>query len=398
MAKSKTKVVSDGTTEHEFTNDLIKSINATLKETKAYNLQNDESPTEVKRFISTGSLLLDYIISNKKHGGIPEGRLVEISGPESSSKSLIALQILANTQKLGGIAIYLDTENATDKLLLTSLGIDLDKLVYIQPTYIEEVFQIIEHTIKKIKESGTDKPVTVVWDSVAATPPKAELDGDYEQNTMGLGARVIAKGLRKITQFIAENRVTLVFINQLKMKIGVTMYEDPWITPYGKAIPFHASVRLRLTRKKSSDVIDPDTKEYLGIGVKAKVDKNKIAPPYRSCEYTVGFYKGILEHEQIFNALVTLSPIELEIDKKKYLFTADNGAWHKVIIEAQNASSNNLIHELKFRKSDILTVVFKNEEIAKYLDSAIDDILTREYSKQEEASIDDVTEAINADI
>src|SRR3990167_9009303 len=131
--------------EQEFADELIKSLNTSFKERIAFNLDRDvDSPTNVKYYISTGSILLDYIISNKRDGGIPSGRLLEISGENSTGKSLLALQILANTQKMGGLAIYLDTENATDTVLLKSLGIDIDKLVYIQPKYVEEVFEIIE--------------------------------------------------------------------------------------------------------------------------------------------------------------------------------------------------------------------------------------------------------------
>src|SRR3990167_4383239 len=148
MAKKKDTATSVTKSDDEFTGSLIKSINTTLKETRAFNLHSDANPTEEKRFISTRSTLLDYIISNRRDGGIAEGRLTVIQGQESTGKTLIALQILAETQKVGGVAVYLDTENATDTTLLQALGINLKTLVYTQPKYVEEVFEIIEHIIK----------------------------------------------------------------------------------------------------------------------------------------------------------------------------------------------------------------------------------------------------------
>ncbi len=379
MVKKNSNTGVEHNGDDDFTESLIKSINKTIGRPTAYNLNSDESPTHVKRYISTGSTLLNYIISNRRDGGIAEGRLIEICGQESTGKTLIALQILENTQKAGGIAVYLDSENATDVELLKSLDIDVDKLVYLQPKYVEEVFEIIEHIIKKIKETDNDKPITIVWDSVAATPPKTELDGTYEQNTVGLGARSVSKGLRKITQFIGDNRITLVFLNQLKMKIGASLYEDPWITPYGKAIPYHASTRIQLTRKRSSDAKDKDD-DFTGVGVKAKVIKNKISPPFRSCEFTIQFYRGIVEHEQLYRKLIESSPVELEIDGKNYTILAKGGAWHSLKIDGEN---QNEICNFKFRKIDIESKVFNNQKIKKYLDKSLDTVLKKHYSKQD---------------
>tara|TARA_Y100000034_G_scaffold44266_3_gene54214 strand:+ start:5350 stop:6567 length:1218 start_codon:yes stop_codon:yes gene_type:complete len=393
MVKNK-QVVTERvpTGDEEFTSSLIKSINQTLKEKRAFNLNSDDSPTNVKRFISTGSVLLDYIISNRKNGGFPEGRLVEIAGASATGKSFIAIQALAETQKIGGIAVYIDTENATDRDLLGTLGVNIDELVYLQPRTVEDVFKSIEHIIKKIKENDIDRPVTVVWDSVAATPPKAELDGDYDTNTVGLGARRVSQGLRKIIDFIGENRITLIFVNQLKMKIGAGLYEDPWVTPYGKAIPFHASVRLRLTRKRTSDVKEDKTSDadYLGVGVKAKVIKNKICPPFRTCEFTIGFYQGVLEHEQLYDKIVAASPLQWDNDNNTFILNAMKGAWHKAkLTKVLNDNKViELIPEFKFRKKDIASKFFDNENLKSYLPEAIDNILRKEYTKQEVPEFD----------
>ena len=386
MKKRETAATPVQNSDDSFTTSLISSINKAMGRPTAYNLESHDSPTHVKRYIGTGSVLLNYIISNRHDGGVAEGRLIEVCGQESTGKTLIALQILACTQKAGGVAIYLDTENATDVELLRSLGIDTNKLVYLQPKYVEEVFEIIEHIIKKIKETDNDKPITIVWDSVAATPPKTELDGTYEQNTVGLGARAVSKGLRKITQFIGDNRITLVFLNQLKMKIGASLYEDPWITPYGKAIPYHASTRIQLTRKKSSDIKD-DADDIAGVGVKAKIIKNKISPPFRTCEFTIQFYRGIVEHEQLFKKLIESSPIDLALESGDFTLVAKGGAWHSLLI---TSSEGNEIFNQKFRKSEIENKIMKNEDLISYLDCAINAVLKKHYSKQDFPEFPDI--------
>ena len=340
--------------EQEFADELIKSLNTSFKERIAFNLDRDvDSPTNVKYYISTGSILLDYIISNKRDGGIPSGRLIEVAGLESVGKSFVGYQLLAQTQKIGGIAILIDTENSTDKDLLPQLGLDTKKLIYLQPDTVEDVFATIEHTVKKIKENNINKPVTIVWDSVAATPAKAELDAAYDANTMGLGARVVSRSLRKIMKFIGDNNVTLVFINQLRMKLNLmNKYEDPYVTPYGKAIPFHASVRIRLTHDTKTDMVivgDDKSKDFFGVGVKAKIVKNKISPPFRTCTFSIEFYKGVTEHYQIYDKMVQSSPVKFKHDGKEYQFTAKNGKWHEVSVVND---SGDCVYIKKFYKKD----------------------------------------------
>lgn len=205
----------------EFTNDLIKAINKDNGSKVAYNLESDITPTHVKRWISMCSRQLDYIVSNRKNGGLPEGRIIEIFGPPSIGKSHIAAQIAKSTQAMGGIVVYIDTENATSVDNLRALGLDISKrFIYVDCHCTEQVLQIAESTILKAKAMSKDVPVTIIWDSVAASSPKAELEGDYEQNSIGLQARAISKGMRKITGVIADQNVLLVCLNQTRVKIG----------------------------------------------------------------------------------------------------------------------------------------------------------------------------------
>jgi recombination protein RecA len=211
----------------DFTADLIKSLNKESGTRVAYNLSVDESPTHVSRWISTGSIQLDYIIANQSNGGLPEGRIVEIFGPPSIGKSHIATQIAKSTQKLGGIVVYIDTENATSVDNLKNLGVNISKrFIYVDTHCTEEVLSIAERTIIKAKAMDKDVPVTIIWDSVAATSPKAELIGEYDKDSIGLQARAISKGMRKITGVIANEKVLFVCLNQIRSKVGV-LYGDP---------------------------------------------------------------------------------------------------------------------------------------------------------------------------
>jgi recombination protein RecA len=201
---------------------LIKDLNKEFGTRVAYNLSEDEAPTNIKRWIETGSIQLNYAIKNAIGGGYPEGRIIEISGLPSSGKSHLAYHAAAVVQSLGGLVVYIDTENATPLDKLQQMGINVSKrFVYCDTHCTEEVFSIIESTVVKAK-SILDKgiPILVIWDSVAATSPKAELDGDYDQNTMGLQARVISKGMRKLTGVIGQNNVTLLCLNQVRENIG----------------------------------------------------------------------------------------------------------------------------------------------------------------------------------
>ena len=382
MARKKKEIIEEKQAAKsgldDFTSDLIKSLNKERGTRVAYNLSCDDSPTHVNRWISTGSTQLDYIIANQKNGGLPEGRIVEIFGPPSIGKSHIATQIAKSTQKMGGIVVYIDTENATSIENLKALGVDISKrFVYVDTHCTEEVLSIAESTIIKAKAMDKDVPVSIIWDSVAATSPKAELVGDYDKESIGLQARAISKGMRKITGVIANEKVLLVCLNQIRTKVGV-MYGDPTTTPGGHAIPFHSSVRIKLGA--GQQILDGD-KNPIGINVTAKTIKNKVSAPFRSVDFEIHFGKGIVEHEQMFDRLrkfgtATVDGYQIE--------ASGNGAWKNLIVYSPEGE---MIIEKKFYKSDFGQIM-KDPQYKQYVDMLIDTALVKKAVSEEDIDID----------
>ena len=374
MSKAKKK---SGT--KDFTIDLIESLNREHGAKIAYNLAYDVSPTHVKRWISTGSRQLDYIICNRKNGGLPEGRIVEIFGPPSIGKSHVAIQIARSTQHMAGIVVYIDTENATSVENLSALGVDIEKrFVYVDTHCTEEVLSIAEATIMKAKAMDKDVPITIIWDSVAASSPKAELVGDYDKASIGLQARAISKGMRKITGVIGNQNVLFVILNQIRTKIGV-MYGDPTTTPGGKAIPFHSSVRIKLG---AGQTIENKDKEIIGIHVSAKTIKNKVAPPFRTAKFEIHFGVGIREHEQIFDLLrkhgkETIDDYEVHI--------SGTGAWKALTVS--NAKTGEVFKEKKFHKSDFQEVM-NDEFLGSLIEKMLEKVLVQKSQSENEMDVD----------
>jgi len=377
MTKTKKSNKKDDNTQ-DFTDDLIKSLNRDFGSRVAYNLSTDEAPTNVNRWISTGSRGLDYICSNRRNGGLPEGRIIEIFGPPSIGKSHIAIQIAKTTQKLGGIVVYIDTENATSIENLSALGVNVaNRFVYIDTHCTEEVFQVAESTILKVKSMQKDVPVTIIWDSVAGSSPKAELAGDYDKESIGLQARAISKGMRKITGVIGDQNILFICLNQIRMKIGV-MYGDPTTTPGGKAIPFHSSIRIKLGA--GSPIKDGD--DVIGINVTAKTIKNKVSAPFRSCKFQIHFGLGINEAEELFD--VARKGGEHEIDNK-LVEVSGTGAWKLfTVIDSQ---SGEIEIERKFYKKDFCNL-FDDEEVSEWLERLIEIIYVKHISTQDSIDID----------
>ncbi len=251
--------------------------------------------------ISTGAISIDYALGI---GGMPRGRVVEIFGPESSGKTTLALQVIAEAQRSGGMAAFVDAEHALDAAYAQKLGVDLDNLLVSQPDNGEQALEIVEVLIRS---NGVD---VVVVDSVAALVPKAEIEGEMGEAQMGLQARLMSQALRKLTGAVSKSKTCLIFINQLREKIGV-MFGNPETTTGGRALKFYASVRVDIRRIAS--IKDGDL--VVGGRTRVKIVKNKVAPPFREAEFDVMYGEGVSRYGDL---------IDIGVDKR---IIEKSGAW-----------------------------------------------------------------------
>lgn len=290
--------------------------------------------------IPTGSIGLDVALGI---GGYPRGRVVEIFGPESSGKTTLAIHAIAEAQKIGGIAAYIDAEHAFDRIYAEKLGVDLDNLYISQPDNGEQALEITDHLIR----SGAID--IIVIDSVAALTPKAEIEGEMGDSKMGLQARLMSQALRKLTANISRTNTCCIFINQLRDKIGV-MFGNPETTTGGNALKFYASVRLDI--RKISQLKDGE--EATGTRVKVKVVKNKVAPPFKKAEFDIVFGEGISRIGEIIDL-----GVEMNIIKK-------SGSWF---------SYNDI--KLGQGRDSVKQILSEKEELMKEITQKIKDSINK---------------------
>ena len=292
--KKKNQVTQETPQRDELVELLANELNKANKDGGkiAYFLDEQENPAEISDWISTGSSILDLAISNRPHGGLPVGKMVEFNGLEGTGKSLVSAHVVADTQKKGGIAVVIDTENAAAPEFWKSLGVDLSKLLYVQCETVEDIFEKMEQMIGIVRKSNKDRILTIIVDSVAAASTKVELESDHGKDGFATGKSIIiSKAMRKITTMIGRQKVLTVFTNQLRQNLNAMAFGDKYVVSGGKALAYHCSVRVRLNntgKLKKGEVV-------IGNECKAVVIKNRMGPPQRQAAFDIYYDSGIAD-------------------------------------------------------------------------------------------------------
>ena len=376
MAKTKT-IVDEVQVQDDLASVLADNLNKKFKDSNykvAYFLEGDtDAPSDVNEWISTGSTMLDLAISNRPNGGLPVGRIIEITGLEASGKSLLAAHALADTQKKGGLAVYIDTENAISREFLEAIGINLKDMLYVPLDTIEDIFDAIDSIVESVRKNSKNRLVTIVVDSVAGASTKIEMAADYDKDGWATSkAIILSKAMRKITNFVGRERICLIFTNQLRTRLGVS-FGDQWTTSGGKAIAFHSSVRLRLKSvgqiKLAKSASAPEA--VLGITTRAQVVKNRMGPPLRSVDYEIYFDSGIDD----FGSWLTML--------KNYNLVTQAGAWYTYT----NTDTGEII---KFQSKDFKEKLLDDPEMKAQVYKTICDRYIINYRAGETFGIDDV--------
>ena len=363
--EKKTKKPMPSANRDELAQVIADSLNKLNKDSDqvAYFLDGqEETPTDFTDFISTGATMLDIAVSNRPYGGIAVGRITELTGLEGSGKSLVGAQLIANTQKRGGVAVLIDTETAVNPDFFKAVGINMNKLVYVHLSTVEDIFDAITNIIEKVRTGKEkDKLVTIIVDSVAAASTKKEMEADFGKDGYATDkAIIISKAMRKITGLLGRERIALVFTNQLRQKMNAPAFSDPWTTSGGKAIAFHASTRIRLSLIGK---INDSSKNVVGVKVKAVVVKNRLGPPHRVAEFDIYFDRGIDDYGSWLDVL------------KDNGLVKQSGAWYTLVDDTTG-------EELKFQSKDFPKILDEDMDRKESIYQKICDALIMKYKTE----------------
>ena len=379
MAKNKStsKVEFDPKLDRD---DLITSLASELNKNSkdgkvACFLDEHDDPSTVSDWISTGSSILDLAISNRPHGGLPVGRMIEFNGLEGTGKSLLAAHVVADTQKRGGVAVVIDTENAAAPAFWASLGVNLKNLLYVQSETVEDIFAKMEEMIAIVRKSNKDRILTIIVDSVAAASTKVEQESDHGKDGYATGKSIIiSKAMRKITNMIGRQKVLIIFTNQLRQNLNAMAFGDKWIVSGGKALAYHCSVRVRLNNtgklKRGDDVI--------GNKCKAVVVKNRMGPPQRHAMFDIYFDSGIADYASWLEVLKLNSIVKQSGPYYKY--TTDDG------------------RDLQFQTKDFVKLLDNEPILKEEIYQKICDSVIMKYKDPNSKIVEDATVDSNEDV
>ena len=341
----------------------------------AHFLDEQDNPSEITDWISTGSSILDLAISNRPHGGLPVGKMVEFNGLEGTGKSLLSAHVVADTQKKGGIAVVIDTENSAAPEFWKSLGVDLSRLLYVQCETVEDIFAQMERMIAIVRKSDKDRILTIIVDSVAAASTKVELESDHGKDGYATGKSIIiSKAMRKITTMIGRQKVLTVFTNQLRQNLKAMAFGDQYVVSGGKALAYHCSVRVRLNNTGKLKRGD----EVIGNECKAVVMKNRMGPPYRQANFDIYFDSGIADYGSWIKILKDKNLIKL--NGSYYTYKKDDGS------------------EWKFLSKDFVTVMKTDKELGEEIYMKICDVVIMKYKDPNSMIVDDVVVDTGEDV
>jgi recombination protein RecA len=335
---------------------------------------SEQTPTDLDEWVSTGSPMLDLAISNRPHGGLPVGRITEITGLEGSGKSLLAAHAIADTQQKGGLGVYIDTENALNQEFLEAIGVDIKKMLYVPLETVEDIFEAIDSIIESVRAADGDKKklVTIVVDSVAGASTKVEISADYDQAGYATQkAIIISKAMRKVTNLIGRERISLIFTNQLRTRLGVS-FGDPWTTSGGKAIAFHSSCRIRLKQMGQLKAKVGGVDQVVGIKTRAQVIKNRMGPPLRSVDYDIYFDSGIDNYGSWLEMM------------KTYKLVNQSGAWYTYVNKTTG-------EEIKFQAKNFEETLKSDPELKETIYQQICETYIMSYKESSaESNIDNI--------
>lgn len=370
MAKNKSTknaTIESKQDRDELVSELADVLNKDSKEgKKVYFLDDQEDPSTISDWISTGSSLLDLAISNRPNGGLPVGRMIEFNGLEGTGKSLISAHIVANTQKKGGIAVVIDTENAAAPEFWKSLGVDLKNLPYSPCETVEDIFEQMEKLISIVRKSNKDRILTIIVDSVAAASTKTEQESEHGKDGFATTKSIIiSKAMRKITNMIGRQKVLIVFTNQLRQNLNAMAFGDRYTVSGGKALAYHCSVRVRLNNtgklKKGEEVI--------GNECKAQVVKNRMGPPQRQANFDIYFDSGIADYASWLKVL------------KEQNIVKQSGAYYKY------TKLNG--EEIQFQSKDLVEMMTKDTSFKDELYQKICESVIMKYKDPNSIIVDD---------